>query len=110
MERNITKPRIVDDFFEIHNPTIDKIQEGMMVRYGGKAMKGIIVAKIDIEKDQVLIGNSIGGTKEHWAWVPTNKINVVWSINKTFSEAMTEIDAFGKAIKEKIQDILRGRI
>lgn len=100
MELNILKTRD-DGLTEIHNPTIDKIEPGMMIRYG-KNKDGLIVAEINRDEGLVLIGDSIGGTAERWDWHPVSEVKVVWKIRNSFAEAMQLIGEFNGEIMKRM--------
>ena len=96
------KAQRIDGLKEIHNPSIDQIIPGMMIRYGkGKKTKGIIVKEIDTKNNLVLVGSSICGTLEHWDWISINQVKVVWSIGKSFDQAIAHIRQFDAAIRDQ---------
>ncbi len=106
MDRNIERRRS-DGLMEILNPTIDRIEIGMMVRRLNNS--GIIIAKVDSDRSSVLIGDSLGGTAENWNWTPVEQIRVVWSTGKSFNEALELIYGFDAEVKNLLNRIVTNR-
>lgn len=102
---------------EIMNPTIDQVKPGMIVRCyplkteRGRSQRdwGIIIDEVNYGANQVLIADSIGGTKECRIWVPIAQVKVVWSIG-TKEEAYALIQAFNyrtSQVAEEQEVVLR---
>ena len=87
----------------IGRPDITQVESGMMVQCwvgrGGSSRKtwGIMIHKVDIEKQQVLVGEYIGGTKEYAAWVDIDQVKQVWTPGD-LSRTYQLIADFGAAV------------
>jgi len=84
---------------EIHNPTIDHIERGMMMRGRGEAENALLVLNVNPELNRVQALFSIGGTDEHKDWIDVKNIRMVWDIGG-YEKAMHLIDQFGSEVND----------
>lgn len=85
---------------EVFNPTIKSVRPGQMVRvWSGEGRKtwGTLIAQVDIENNQVLVRDSIGGTRENARWVSVDMVQVVWG-DMSYEEALKLIAGFNGAV------------
>jgi|SRR3989304_1895938 len=98
-DHNTRIVRRADGRAEIHNPPIDAVQRGMMVRT--RSGEGIIVTDVNPLTGEVSIHCSIGGTAERIITVPISEVAIVWSIG-TYEQAMARIAEFNGAVAEML--------
>lgn len=90
---------------EIFNPTINRVEKGMMVRVwdshrsrSPKALNGDVVLEVDEENNQVLVQFNSEGTLQHSKWVDCSLIHVVWDVGG-YEVAMKMLKSFTKFFK-----------
>lgn len=80
----------------ILNPSIDRIERGMMIEWGKKS-EGTLVEEVDVINERVLVWNNIDGTAEYKKWIPINQINHVKKIG-TYEYTLNLIRSFDGAM------------
>jgi hypothetical protein len=87
----------------IYNPTIDKVEKGMMVRYWtgprSEQKDGDIVLATNATNSTVLVQCNSGGRKQCSVWVSISRVHCVWSIG-TYEQAMALIEAFNARVQQ----------
>lgn len=88
---------------EIHNPSIQQVHPGMMIR-AREEYGAIIVQGVAVEQEKVLVRCFVGGTKEESRWIPIAHVYLVWwmSVN-TYDEAMEKIADFGREVERTLR-------
>jgi hypothetical protein len=70
----------IDGLTEIKYPKIEHLEANMMVRcvVGYNRSYGIMIAQVDHEAGEVLVGQYVGGTLESWDWLPASVVKTAW--------------------------------
>lgn len=105
--------RTFDDKFEIHNPNINDVEIGNMIRIKEPRRRewGTIVIDVDFQQNAVLVRDNIGGTKEFEEWTHIDNVRCTWNIGGS-EYAFKLIDAFNghfESVIEKQQEVLNGQ-
>lgn len=69
-----------DGLTEIKYPAIEHLEANMMVRctVGHNRHYGQMIAQVDHEAGEVLVGNYVGGSLESWKWFPASVVKTAW--------------------------------
>lgn len=106
-ESNKIIARTNDVGFEIFNPTIDKIEKGMMVRAwaanNGRETWGTIVMDINTINKTVLIADSVCAPREFAKWVDISDVKQCWDIGGMHT-ALKLIQSFEGTVTKLFND------